>query len=47
MGDLAPLIDGLAKAEVADYMTAQTAPANDPAASRSERPASDKPAEAA
>lgn len=41
------LIEALAAAEVADYMTAQPAPANDPAFDRSERPASAKQAEAA
>lgn len=47
MGDLVPLIDALARAEVEDYMTAQAASANDPGQQRSERPASDKPAQAA
>lgn len=41
------LIDALARAEVADYMTAQAAPANDPSHDGSERLATDAPAEAA
>ena len=41
------LIDALAAAEVADYMTAQPAPANDPAFNSSERLASDDSAQAA
>jgi hypothetical protein len=34
------LIDALAVAEVADYMTTQAAPGNDSSPERSERPAS-------
>ena len=44
---LLSLIEALAVAEVADYMTAQAAPGNDSSADRSERPASDATAEAA
>lgn len=47
MGELLALIDALAVAEVADYMTAQATPANDPAPARSDRLAFDAPAEAA
>ena len=47
MGDLLPLIDALADAEVKDYMTAQAAAGNDPERERSERPASGERAEAA
>lgn len=41
------LIDALAVAEVADYMTAQAAPGNDSSAPSSERPATDADAQAA
>lgn len=41
------LIDALAATEVAAYLAAQTAPANDSSGQRSERPASDTAAEAA
>lgn len=41
------LIDALAAAEVAAYLAAQTAPANDPSGQRSDHPASDTPAQAA
>ena len=44
---LAALIDALAVAEVADYLTGQPAPANDPSHDRSERPASDTDRQAA
>ena len=47
MGELLPLIDALAVAEVSDYMTAQAASGNDSAPERSERPASGERAEAA
>ncbi len=44
---LLALIDALAAAEVASYMHPQAAPANDPAYSRSEPPASDAERQAA
>ena len=44
---LMALIDALACAEVADYLTAQTAAANDPGDERSDHPATDHPAKAA
>lgn len=44
---LAALIEALAVAEVADYMTAQATPGNDSSHDRSERPASDDARQAA
>jgi hypothetical protein len=44
---LLALIEALATAEAADYMTAQAAPANDSAFGRTEHPASDIDREAA
>lgn len=44
---LAALIDALAVAEVADYLTVQPTPANDPGHDRSERVASDADRQAA
>ena len=44
---LLDLLRALAEAEVEDYMTAQATPAYDCSPERSERPASDTPAQAA